>query len=82
MNSAKLNKDLEGYVVIVAGLLSVAFHKFKRMMKACMCLVTVWLPTVAKHILIIKLGLVLWQLPTAYHPSFKRIIDTGRDWQR
>ena len=78
MNSAKLNKDLEDFVAIVAGLLFVAFHKFKRMMKAYMYLVIVWLPTVEKHILIIKLGLVLWQLPTAYHPSFKRIIDIGQ----
>ena len=62
-------------MVIVAGLLSVVFHRFKRMMKAYMYLVIVWLPTVEKHILIIKLGLVLWQLPTVYLPLFKRIID-------
>ena len=79
MNSAKLNKDLEGYVVIVAGLLSVAFHKFKRMTKVYMYLVIVSLPIVEKHILIIKLDLAPWQLPTAYHPSFKRIIDTEQD---
>ena len=75
MNSAKLNKDLEDSVVIVAGLLSVAFHKSKRMTKVYTCLVIVSLPIVEKHILIIKLGLVLWQLPTVYHPSFKHIID-------
>jgi hypothetical protein len=75
VNSAKLNKDLGDYVVIVAGLLFVAFHKFNRMTKAYMCLVTVWLPIVAKRILIIKLGLAPWQLQTAYHPSFKHIID-------
>ena len=75
MNSAKLNKDLEDSVAIVAGLLSVAFHKSKRMTKAYMCLVTVWLPIVAKRILTIKLGLAPWQLQTAYHPSFKHIID-------
>ena len=74
MNSAKLNKDLEDYVEIVAGLLSVVFHRFKKMTKVYMCLVIVSLPTVAKHILIIKLGLVPWQLQTVYHPSFKRII--------
>tara|TARA_Y100001937_G_scaffold30277_1_gene43626 strand:+ start:1043 stop:1282 length:240 start_codon:yes stop_codon:yes gene_type:complete len=79
VNSAKLNKDLGDYVVIVAGLLFVVFHKFKRIIKVYMYLVIVWLPTVAKHILIIKLGLALWQLPTVYHPSFKRIIDTGQD---
>ena len=57
MNSAKLNKDLEDFVVIAAGLLFVAFHKLKKMTKVYMYLVTVSLPTVEKHILIIKLGL-------------------------